>query len=41
MLGRAAWHPSPSAMSQKIQLKAVFFSYRPPDWLACGRELRQ
>lgn len=41
MLGRAAWHPSPSATSQKIELKSIFFGCCPPGWLACGRELRQ
>lgn len=34
MLGRVAWHPSPSAMSQKIELKPIFFSCCPPGWLA-------
>lgn len=37
MLGRAAWHPSPSATSQKIELKSIFFSCCPPGWLACGK----
>ena len=41
MLDMAAWHPSPSATSQKIELKSIFFGCCPPGWLACGRELRQ
>lgn len=41
MLGRAVWHPSPSATSQKTELKSIFFGGCLLGWLACGSELRQ
>lgn len=34
MLGRAAWHLSPSVRSQQIELKPIVFSCCPPGWLA-------